>query len=287
MKFGNGIKYRSSNAAAPGGPKPNGCGEREGERHVQYGAIYPSLKDRVVLVTGGGSGIGAEIVRHFAAQSSRIGFLDIADEPSERLVAELTAAGATVHFEKTDLTDIAAMETAIGRVREALGPITVLVNNAAHDERHAFLDITPDYFDQRIAVNIKHQFFAAKAVIPDMQKAGNGSIINMGSVSWMIGQGGMACYTAAKSAVLGLTRSLARDFGPDNIRVNSIAPGWILTERQIALWLDEEGEKELMTRQCLKRKLYPDDIARVVLFFASDEASACTNQSYIVDGGWV
>ena len=147
--------------------------------------------------------------------------------------------------------------------------------------------VTPEYWDERFATNLKHQFFAAQAVVPDMRANGGGAIVNLGSVSWVIGQGGMPCYTTAKSAVQGLTRSLARDLGPDNIRVNSILPGWIMTERQISMWLTPESEKELMTRQCLKRKLVPDEIARVVLFFASDDAGACTNQSYIADGGWV
>lgn len=251
------------------------------------GAIYPDLQDRTVLVTGGGSGIGAEIVRHFAAQGARVGFIDIAKEASRALVQELTAEGQTVRFEQADLTDIDALRAAIDRVREVFGPITVLVNNAAHDERHALEDVTPEYWDQRMAVNLRHQFFCAQAVVPDMRAAGGGAIINMGSISWMIGEGNMAAYTACKSAVLGLTRSLARDLGPDNIRVNSIAPGWIMTQRQIDLWLTEEGEQNIMKRQCLKRKLVPADVARVVLFYASAEASACTNQSYIVDGGWV
>ena len=192
-----------------------------------------------------------------------------------------------MHFEHADLTDTAALKAVIGRIRAALGPIDVLVNNAAHDERHATLEITPEYWDDRIAVNLKHQFFAAQAVLPDMIEKKNGSIINFGSTSWMIGQGGMAAYTSSKSAVLGLTRSLARDFGPYNIRVNAIAPGWIMTKRQIDLWLTPESEKELLNRQCLKRRLTPDDIARPTLFFASDESGACTNQQYVVDGGWV
>jgi NAD(P)-dependent dehydrogenase (short-subunit alcohol dehydrogenase family) len=146
--------------------------------------------------------------------------------------------------------------------------------------------VTPEYWDQRIAVNLKHQFFAAQAVLPDMKAAGAGSIVNFGSTSWMAGQGGMAAYTAAKSAVLGLTRSLARDYGPHGIRVNAIAPGWIMTERQVALWLTPEGEAELMRRQCLKRKLVPDEVARFTVFLASEEASACTAQHYVVDGGW-
>ena len=157
----------------------------------------------------------------------------------------------------------------------------MLVNNAAHDERHKFDTVTPEYWDDRMAVNLRHQFFAAQAVHPMMKAAGGGSIINFGSTSWMIGQGGMPGYTAAKAAIMGLTRGLARDFGPDNIRVNSIAPGWIMTERQVSLWLDEAGERELMTRQCLKRKLYPDDMARIVLFLAADDSSAMTNQTYV------
>jgi len=257
----------------------------KGDRPVQYGAVYPSLKDRVVLVTGGGSGIGEEIVRHFAAQGSKVGFIDLKEAESRALVEELH--GQAVHFEQADLTDVEALRGAIARIRSAFGPITALINNAAHDERHKWQEVTPDYWDDRLAVNLKHQFFAAQAVAPDMIEASNGSIVNMGSVSWMVGQGGMAAYTAAKSAVLGLTRSLARDLGPHNIRVNSIAPGWIMTQRQIDLWLTPEGEQELMRRQCLQRKLYPADIARAVLFFASDESSACTNQAYVVDGGWV
>ena len=182
---------------------------------------------------------------------------------------------------------LVALRRGVATGRDACGPITVLVNNAAHDERHRTEDVTPEYWDNRVAVNLRHQFFAAQAVLPDMKAAGGGAIVNFGSVSWMVGQGGMAAYTACKSAVLGLTRSLARDFGPDNIRVNAIAPGWIMTRRQKELWLTPEGERELMDRQCLKRQLQPDEIARVVLFLASEEASACTNQHYVVDGGWV
>ena len=163
----------------------------------------------------------------------------------------------------------------------------MLVNNAARDDRHSLESVTSEYFDERIATNIKHQLFASQAVVADMEAAGGGSIINMGSTSWMIGQGGMPCYTTAKSAVQGLTRGLARDLGPKHIRVNCVVPGWIMTERQISMWLTEESEKELMQRQCVKRKLVPDDIARFVLFMASDDASACSNQTYIVDGGWV
>jgi len=250
------------------------------------GAIYPSLKERTVLVTGGGSGIGEAVVRQFVGQGARVGFIDVNVEASKQLLASLPAQ-AGVHFEHADLRDIGALRRAVAGVREALGPITILVNNAARDDRHAIEDVTPEFWDERIAVNLKHQFFAAQAVAPDMTKAGGGSIVNMGSVSWVIGQGNMPCYTTAKSAVQGLTRALARDLGPNNIRVNSILPGWIMTQRQQDLWLTVEGEAELMLRQCLKRKLMPDEIARAVLFFAADDSSACTNQNYIVDGGWV
>ena len=190
-------------------------------------------------------------------------------------------------FIPCDVTDTPALQAAIAEATAKLGPIRVLVNNAAHDQRHPIDSVTPDYWDDRFAVNLKHQFFAAQAVYKDMAATGGGSIVNLGSTSWVIGQGGMPCYTTAKSAVAGLTRSLARDFGPLDIRVNCILPGWIMTERQIKLWLTPEGEQELMKRQCLKRKLVPADIARVVLFFAADDSGACTNQNYIVDGGWV
>ena len=251
------------------------------------GAIYPDLAGKVVLITGGGSGIGASIVRHFARQKARVGFIDIARAPSEALAAELTAAGAEVVYVHADLTDIAALRSAIAAVLAALGPITVLINNAAHDERHDTLTVTPEFWDDRIAVNLKHQFFAAQAVIPDMQAAGGGSIVNFGSISWMLGQGGMAAYTAAKSAVLGLTRSLARDFGVDGIRVNSIAPGWIMTERQKQKWVTPEALADALNRQCLKREMTPADVAKVVVFLSSDEAGGCTNQDFVVDGGWV
>lgn len=250
-------------------------------------AIYSDLKGQVVLVTGGGSGIGEAIVRQFAAQGSRVAFIDVAIEPSRALVRELTEAGTPVHFEPCDLTDIPALQRSVAAIRKLLGPIGVLVNNAAHDERHPTEEVTEAVWDSRIAVNLKHQFFCAQAVIPDMKAAGRGAIINLGSISWIIGQGGMAGYTASKSAVLGLTRSLARDYGVYGIRVNAVAPGWIMTRRQLEKWITPEAEAEIMARQCLKRKLEPVEVAKLVVFLASEEASACTNQHYIVDGGWV
>jgi len=251
-------------------------------------ASYPSLKDRSVFITGGGSGIGAALVRAFALQQSRVAFVDIQREPSERLALKVAGEGfAAPLFLECDLRDIEALRRAIAEAAAAHGPITVLINNAAHDERHKLDEVTVAYWDDRMAVNLRHQFFAAQAVWPMMKGAGGGAIVNFGSVSWMIGQGGMPGYTTAKSAIMGLTRALARDLGPDNIRVNSIAPGWIMTQRQIDLWLDEEGEAELMRRQCLKRKLAPEEMARIALFLASDDASAMTSQTYIADAGWV
>ncbi len=246
-------------------------------------ARYPDLAGRTVLVTGGASGIGAATVESFHDQGAKVGFLDLDRPAGEALVQRLAGA----HFVACDLRDVDTLRASVAAVRSALGPITVLVNNAARDDRHAWDEVTPDYWDERLATNLRHQFFAAQAVAPDMIAAGGGAIVNMGSISWMIGQGGMAAYTAAKSAVVGLTRSLARDLGPHGIRANVVAPGWIMTERQKALWLTPDGERELIERQCLKRKLVPEDVARVVVFLASSEAAACTNQTYVVDGGWV
>jgi NAD(P)-dependent dehydrogenase (short-subunit alcohol dehydrogenase family) len=251
------------------------------------GATYPDLNGRSVLVTGGGSGIGASIVEHFAEQGARVGFVDIAREASEKLVEEIAAKGHhRPFFAECDLRDIAALKAAVAAIRDAIGPIGVLVNNAAHDDRHDIDDVTPDYWDDRMAVNLRHQFFAAQAVYPDMAAAGGGSIVNLGSISWMLGVGNMPAYTTAKSAVTGLTRSLARRLGPMNIRVNTVLPGAIITPRQIELWLDEEADAERARGQCLPRKLYPADVARIVLFLASEQASACTSQDFIVDGGW-
>ncbi len=251
-------------------------------------ATYPSLEGRSVLVTGGGSGIGAATVQAFAEQQSKVAFIDFDQEASLNTVAAVEAAGhATPLFLEADLRDVAALRNAVAEAARVNGDITVLVNNAARDDRHPFDTVTPEYWDDRIAMNLKHQFFCAQAVHPMIKRQGGGSIVNLGSVSWLAGQGGMHAYTASKSGVVGLTRGQARDFGPDNIRVNCVAPGWIMTERQQTLWLDEAGERELMARQCLKRKLYPDEIARVILFFAAEDSGCMTNQQYIADGGWV
>lgn len=250
-------------------------------------AIYPDLAGRSVLVTGGATGIGEAIVRAFAHQKSRVAFIDIQQAPADALVQDLRRQGGEVHFECADLTDTAALRRAVATLRDRVGAFTALVNNAAFDERHATEEVTPEQWEALMAVNLRHQFFASQAVLPDMKAAKGGAIVNFASISWMAGMGGMAVYTAAKSAVLGLTRSLARDYGTFNIRVNAIAPGWILTERQKRLWVTPEGEQRMLEAQCLKRWLVPDDVARVVVFLISDEAAACTSQHYVVDGGWV
>jgi NAD(P)-dependent dehydrogenase (short-subunit alcohol dehydrogenase family) len=252
------------------------------------GAIYPSLKDRVVFVTGGATGIGAGIVEAFAEQGSKVAFVDIDVGSGNALADRIGKAGSPKPlFLECDLRDIAALRAAIQQASAKLGVIRTLINNAANDERHALDQVTPEYWDDRMAVNLRHQFFATQAVYPAMAKAGGGSIVNLGSITWLLAEGGMPGYSAAKAAIAGLTRSLARDLGPHNIRVNSVLPGWIMTERQIKLWLTPESEKRLLERQCLKRKLYPVDIARVVLFFAADDSGACTNQNYIADAGQV
>ena len=248
-------------------------------------AVYPSLNNKVVLVTGGGSGIGESITRSFIKQGAKVAFLDFNEKDSIKLINDLNTDN--LHFEFCDLRDIEQLKNSIKKISSKFGPIQILVNNAARDDRHSLESVTSEYFDERIATNLKHQLFSSQAVVSDMEKNGGGVIINMGSTSWMIGQGGMPCYTTAKSAVQGLTRGLARDLGPKNIRVNCVVPGWIMTERQVDMWLTPESEKELMDRQCIKRKLFPEDIARFVLFMASDEASACSNQSFVVDGGWL
>jgi NAD(P)-dependent dehydrogenase (short-subunit alcohol dehydrogenase family) len=250
------------------------------------GAIYPDLEGKSVIVTGGGSGIGEAIVRAFVRQNAKVGFIDIAREPSLQLLEELEGAGPGLRYVEADIRDIADLRKALTALAEAQGPADILINNAAHDERHATPDVTPEMFDERIAVNLKHSFFAAQAVLPGMQAKGSGVIINFSSMSWMAGQGGMPVYTAAKSAMLGLTRSLARDYGPHNIRVNAVAPGWVKTERQLKKWLTPEADKRRLEAQCLKRWVEPEDIARFVVFLSSDEASACTAQHYVVDAGW-
>ena len=251
-------------------------------------AHYPSLVDRSVLITGGATGIGATLVERFVQQGARVGFLDIDQASGSALAARLAAAGArhAPLFLRADLTDIAALRSAIDQVRAAHGPITVLLNNAANDTRHSIEETTPESWDAGVAVNLRHQFFAAQAVAPDMRAAGGGSIVNFGSVSWKLKQGGMPVYTTSKSAVQGLTRSLARDLGPFKIRVNTLVPGWVMTERQIKLWVTETSRAEIAKGQCIDELLMPDHIASMALFLAADDSAMCTAQDFVVDGGW-
>jgi NAD(P)-dependent dehydrogenase (short-subunit alcohol dehydrogenase family) len=245
-------------------------------------AIYPSLRGRTVFITGGASGIGAEHVTQFVAQGAKVAFVDIADDAARALVDRLEGKP---FYQRCDLRDIEALRAAVAEAARRLGPITVLVNNAANDQRHKWEDVTVEYWDERQATNLRHQFFAIQAVAPMMRAAGGGSIINFGSVSWHSLTGGMPAYTTAKAAVEGLTRGLARDLGPDRIRLNTVIPGWIMTERQITLWLTPEAEQDLMKVQCLKEKLAPADVTRMVLWLASDDSRMCTAQLWVVDAG--
>ena len=250
-------------------------------------AHYPSLQDRGVLVTGGATGIGATLVEEFAAQGARVGFIDLDQAAGTALVAKLGGARHAPVFVAADLTDIAALDRAIGTIRLRTGALTVLLNNAANDQRHSIESTTSERWDAGIAVNLKQQFFAAKNVAADMKAAGGGSIVNFGSISWKLKQGGMPVYTTAKAAVQGLTRSLARDFGPFNIRVNTLVPGWVMTEKQLRLWLDDKGREDIARGQCLNLPLMPEHIARMALFLAADDSAMCSAQDFIVDGGWV
>ena len=245
-------------------------------------ATYPSLRDKTVLMTGGASGIGAEIVRAFAAQGARVGFLDL-DADGAAAMRETTEG--TVDYEVCDLRDIDALKAGIAALKSRLGPANVLVNNAARDDRHDWKDVTPDYWDERQATNLRHMFFAIQTVAPDMIAAGGGSIVNMGSNSWWEAGGGFPAYATAKAAVHGLTRTMARDLGRNRIRVNTVVPGWIMTERQKTLWATPEALEAQKRKQCLPDLIDPVYVARMVVFLASDDAAMCTANNYMVEAG--
>ena len=245
-------------------------------------AHYPSLANRAVIITGGASGIGADIVRVFAEQGAKVGFLDLDAEASARLKDETEG---TVDYEVCDLRDIKAMQGALAALRQRLGPFTTLVNNAARDDRHDWTDVSVEYWDERMATNLRHMFFAIQDVAPDMIAAGGGSIINIGSNSWWENQGGFPAYTTAKSAVHGLTRTMARDLGKHRIRVNTVVPGWIMTERQKELWVTPEALEAHRNRQCLPDLIDPIYVARMILFLASDDAAMCSSNNYMVEAG--
>lgn len=248
-------------------------------------ARYPSLRDRVVFITGGGSGIGAAMVEAFVGQGASVAFMDLAREESLALVDSLAAGPQKPLFLEGDLTDLTALEGAMEEARQRLGPIAVLVNNAANDARQDADEVTEADWDRAMAVNLKHQFFAAQIARRSMREIGGGSIINFSSTAWMIGIARLSIYAAAKAAVVGLTKSLAREFGSDNIRVNAIAPGAVVTARQRRLWLSESDVAQIVARQCLPHVLLADEIARMALFLAADDSRMITKQCMIVDAG--
>lgn len=251
-------------------------------------AIYPSLRDRVVLITGGATGIGESLVRHFARQGARVAFLDVQDGPAIALRNELSMAGCTAPlYLRCDLTDIAALRESVARVLATTGTVDVLVNNAGNDRRHATEEVTPEFWDNCMQQNLKHYFFCAQAILPAMKAAGRGSIINMSSIAWMIPSTGLPAYVTAKAGIVGMTRTLAHELGSYGIRVNAVLPGAIATEKQKQLVYTPEYAAEILESQALKRQIEPADVARLVLFLAADDSSAITNQSYVVDGGWV
>lgn len=248
---------------------------------------YNSLRDKRVFITGGGSGIGEALVASFAAQGAHVAFVDIAEEASAALCARLAAQGwPAPQFRRCDITDIAALQAVMQELAAQMGEFDVLVNNAANDQRHQIGDVTVDYYDERIAINQRPMFFTCQAVAPGMKKKGGGSIINVSSISWHVKNGGYPVYAASKAAVVGLTRGLARDLGAHGIRVNTVTPGWVMTQRQIDLWLDAAGEADIKKNQCLPGKLMPEDVANMVLFLAADDSKMCTAQEFIVDAGW-
>jgi NAD(P)-dependent dehydrogenase (short-subunit alcohol dehydrogenase family) len=249
-------------------------------------AIYPSLANKRVIVTGGGSGIGEGLVEAFVAQGARVAFVDIVDTASQAVVERLTpGAKYAPVFRHCDLTDIDSLKRAMAEMEHALGGVDILINNAANDDRHRIEDVTPEYWDERMAVNLRHQFFAAQAVVPAMKRAGQGVILNFGSISWHLGLGDLVLYQTAKAAIEGMTRSMARDLGRAKIRVNTIVPGNVETPRQMK-WYTPEGEAEIVAAQCLDGRIQPADVAALVLFLASDDAKMCTGHDYFVDAGW-
>lgn len=249
-------------------------------------ARYPSLTGTPVIVSGGASGIGEALVRNFAGQGAKVGFVDIQADRGAALAAELTAQGHAVRFTPCDITDMDAYQAAIAGFATAHGDALVLVNNAAHDQRHDWSEVTPSYWDDRMAVNLKHAFFAIQAVAPGMIGAKRGSIINTGSISWMIMSPKIPVYETAKAATHGLTRGMARELGKHGIRVNTLVPGWVMTERQLTHWIDDAAEQQIDATQALAGRVYPDDVARMALFLAAEDSAMISAQQFIVDGGW-
>jgi NAD(P)-dependent dehydrogenase (short-subunit alcohol dehydrogenase family) len=247
---------------------------------------YASLRDRVVFISGGSSGIGAELVRAFAQQGAKVAFCGTKPDGGRPLIDELVAAGhAPPWYGACDVRDVAAYQVLLARVASELGPVRVLVNNAGRDDRHRMEEVTSEFWDDRLALNLKHYFFAIQAVAPGMERAGGGSVVNMGSVSWMRGRPNLVGYTTAKAGILGLTRTLARELGPRNVRVNALVPGAIVTERQTTLHRDPAADQEFLDAQCLKIRLDPGHVARATLFLAADDSDGMTGQHVLVDAG--
>lgn len=250
-------------------------------------AQYPSLRDKCVLITGGATGIGAAMVEQFSLQGSRVAFLDLDGAGATELIKSVKVTAHSPLFLQCDLRDITALRTSVAEVEKKLGTIRILINNAANDDRHKFSEVTAEYWDERIAINLRHHFFAIQAVAPGMRRAGGGSIINMSSIAWMIPSTGLPAYVTAKAGIAGLTRTLSKELGDANIRVNAVSPGAVMTERQRRLWMTPEYLVEVMKSQSLKRELLPEDVGRLVLFLASDESAMITGQNFVIDGGWV
>jgi D-xylose 1-dehydrogenase len=251
-------------------------------------AIYPSLKSRRVLITGGATGIGEAFVFRFAEQGCQVAFLDIQDEAADRLSAGVMSAGyPKPNYLHCDITNVELVRGSVASAIESMGGLDILINNAGNDQRHTIEEVTPEYWDRMMAVNLRHQFFVTQAALPALKQSGVGSIINMSSISWLIPSVGVPVYVTAKAGIVGLTRTLAHEVGKDNIRVNAILPGAIVTEKQQRLWLTPEYSAEVLANQALKRHLTPDEVVRLALFLAADDSSAITGQSHIVDGGWV
>lgn len=252
----------------------------------RWTAQYPSLHNKRVLITGGGSGIGEHIVEAFAELGARVAFFDIQTEASRALALRLEQRAMPVRFLPQDLTDIEGTQAAIDTLIADWQGVDILINNAANDDRHQVADVTPAYWDNRIAVNLRHYFFCAQSVAPAMRAAGAGVIVNVGSISWHLALPGLALYETAKAGIEGMTRALARELGEAGVRVTCVVPGGIRTPRQMALWFDEAEERRLIDQQCLKARVLPRDVAALILFLSSDDARMCTAHNYFVDGGW-
>ncbi len=249
-------------------------------------ARYPDLPGKLVVVTGGGTGIGAAIVEAFAGQGAHVVFLDVQDAPSQQLTHKLAQSSFPPRYVHCDLTDLEQLGAAFAGIARDYGAVDILVNNAANDQRHQVQEVTAQYWDQSLAVNLRHQFFCAQAVLPGMQEKKSGVILNFGSISWHLALAGLPLYMASKAAIEGLTRGLARELGPHGIRVNCIVPGAVNTPRQMALWQTPESEGEILAAQCLPQRVQPDDVAALTLFLASSNAARCSGREYFVDAGW-